>query len=301
MKKIALVGLVTLCSVGAYAQGIVTFQALQPGTVDAQVYAPNPSSPAVEEQGPTALQAQATNGNYTLANGYSPAAATTTTYAGIPIGGSSYTGTTPVSFAGAGPAVYTYGNLFTAELYAVSTTTSQAIPPSVTSYLSLSPVTQYQSTFATSATPFGAGYFNEANPAPPDPGIPGTGFIGTVSKTHTGANYLGNNAAAAVVAWFNGGGQFTTLAQAQAANVPWGQSTVFEINGLTEPASVMTQDNNNVAQGGQNTVAYLDGNDNTSGYWTGLESFSLVGVPEPSTIALGVMGACAFLARRRKK
>ena len=32
-----------------------------------------------------------------------------------------------------------------------------------------------------------------------------------------------------------------------------------------------------------------------------LTSFSLVGtVPEPSTIALGVMGVCAFLARRKK-
>jgi hypothetical protein len=30
-------------------------------------------------------------------------------------------------------------------------------------------------------------------------------------------------------------------------------------------------------------------------------SFSLTSVPEPSTIALGVIGACAFLARRRKK
>ena len=29
------------------------------------------------------------------------------------------------------------------------------------------------------------------------------------------------------------------------------------------------------------------------------QSFSLTPVPEPGTIALGVMGACAFLARRR--
>jgi hypothetical protein len=298
MKKITLIGLVTLWSAAAYAQGTVTFLGNVPGTIQAEVYSPNPLTPTVQEQGPTA--GDIATAGYTAANGYSTAASTPTTYAGTLLGGSSYTGATPVSFAGAGANVYKYGNLFTAELFAISTTTVGAIAPGTT-LASLSPVTQYQSTFNTGGG-FGPGFFNEANPASPDPGIPGTGFIGTVSRTHTGTAYLGNNATAAVVAWFNGGGQFSTLAAAQAASVPWGQSSIFEITGLDEPASVMTQDNNNSSKGDQGNVVYLIGTDNNTGFTTALQSFNLTQpVPEPSTIALGVMGACAFLARRRKK
>jgi hypothetical protein len=297
MKKIAFIGLVTLCSAGAYAQGVVTFQAFQSAVVDGQVYAPNPGSPTVQEQGPTA--AQITAGNYSTGNSYPTI--TPTTYAGVPIGGSSYTGANPVSFAGAGASVYTYGNLFTAELYALSTTTVQGITPGVT-LSSLSPVTQYQSTFATSSTPYGPGYFDQASPASPDPGIPGTGHIGTVSTFHKGAAWLGNSAEGAVVAWFNGGGQFSTLAAAQAAQVPWGQSAIFEMDGLIEPSSVMTDDNNGTTTPGQAGTAYLQGADFNAGVNTAFMSFNLTQpVPEPSTIALGVMGACAFLARRRKK
>jgi hypothetical protein len=287
MKKIALVGLVTLCSVGAYAQGTVTFLAQSfPQGIDAQVFSPDLTNPTTEYQGDTALENQAAG------NG-----STGVTYSGVPIGGASYTGAAPASI-GKTSVYYAYGNLFTAELYALSTTTSTVIPINTT-LASLSPVTQYQSTFATGPTPYGSGFFDEANPASPDPGIPGTGFIGTVTRTRTGPAYLGNNAAAAVVAWYNGGGQFTTLAAAQAAQVPWGQSSIFEITGLTEPASVMTQDNNNVATAAQPGPTYLG---NTIDYSTYLQSFSLITpVPEPSTIALGVMGACAFLARRRKK
>jgi len=288
MKTIALVGLVTLCSAGAYAQGVVTYVPLASGIIDAQVYSPNPVAPTIEIQGDTAAQ-NTVAGNSTVGS---------VTYTGMtPIGGASYTGATPVTLAGAGSSVYTYGNLFTSELYALSTTTSVDLPGG-TVLSQLSPVTQYQSTFAINSAGFGAGYFNQAAPPNPDPGIPGTGHIGAVAKSTKGAAYLGNNAAAIVVAWFNGGGQFTTLAQAQAANVPWGQSLPFEITGLIEPASVMTDDNNGVAAPAQSGTAYLADNLNANTY---LESFSLTSSPEPSTIALGVMGACAFLARRRKK
>jgi hypothetical protein len=297
MNKIALLGLVALSSVGAYAQGVVTFQSFELNVVDGQVYSPNPGSPTVEEQGATA--AQITAGNYTVANSYP--ALTPKTYAGVAIGGSSYTGTTPVSFAAAGANVYTYGNLFTAELYALSTTTVQGITPGDT-LASLSPVTQYQSTFATDSSGLGAGYFNQALPANPDPGIPGTGHIGAVNTFHKGTAYLGNNAEAAVVAWYNGGGQFTTYEAAKAAGVPTGYSSLFEITGLIEPSSVMTDDNNGTVTAGQNGVAYLQGPDFNAGVNTAFQSFSLTtSVPEPSTIALGVIGACAFLARRRKK
>jgi hypothetical protein len=296
MKKIALVGLVVLCSAGAYAQGVVTFQPQLSGYYDVQVYSPNPGSPTVEEQGSTAAQ-DTYSGNPTTGS---------VTYGGVLIGGASYGGAVPVSFAGAVAAataasttVWTYGNLFSAELYALTTTTSTAIPNGTT-LASLSPVTQYQSTFATGPTPYGAGFFNLALPASPDPGIPGTGYVGTGASGkngQTGTAYLGNNAAAAVVAWYSGVGQFSTYELAKAAGVPTGYSAVFEITGLQEPASVMTDDNGTPSLG-QTTPAYLVGNHGAS-Y---LQSFSLTtGVPEPSTIALGVMGACAFLARRRKK
>jgi hypothetical protein len=297
MRKIAIVGLITLCGLGACAQGVVTFTPVETFYgLDAQVYSPNPGAPAVEEQGNTVAQNEATG------NGTSGV-----TYAGTPIGGSSYTGATPVSFSGLVTSVYTYGNLFTAELYALSTTTSQAIPPGTT-LSSLSPVTQYQSTFCTTPIQPGPGYFNEAVVPLPDPGIPGTGYIGNISSigtrtAQTGPAYLGNNAAAAVVAWFNGGGQFSTLAAAQAAGVPWGQSAIIEITGLGEPTSVMTQDNNGNPTPPQ-FAAFLEGT--SDGAYTYLQSFSLIDspessagqVPEPSTIALALIGASAFLSRR---
>lgn len=294
MKKIALAGLVTLCSVGAYAQGIVTFDAyVTSAAIDAQVFSPDLSNPTNEFQGDTVVE------NEAAGNG-----STGITYSGTLLGGASFTGTAP-STIGKTSTYYQYGNLFTAELYAVSTTTSTAIPPGTT-LASLSPVTQYQSTFYTGGTGLGSGYFNEAVVSGADPGIPGTGYIGNISLIGTrnaqkGTAYLGNNAAAAVVAWYNGNNQFTTLAAAQAAQVPWGQSSVFMISALTEPSSVMTQDNNGVTTPGQLGPTYLA--DSVNNYSTYFQSFSLTtaSVPEPSTIALGVMGACAFLARRRKK
>jgi hypothetical protein len=310
MKKIAIVGLVTLCSTGAYAQGQVAFMPYQTQYfVDAQVYSPNPGNPSVQVQGDTATQISNAGLNSSAGINAGFPTLTPVTYAGTPIGGSSWTGTTPVSFSGAGASVYSYGNLFTAELYALSTTTVQAIPPGTT-LASLSPVTQYQTTFATSSSPFGAGYFSEATPAN-DSGIPGTGYIGgTPRANRQGTTWLGNNAAAAVVAWYSGGGQFATYAAAQAAGAPTGYSAIFEINNLVEPQSVMVQDENNnssatAQQGLQGGTQYLNGYDNNAfggdGAMTTLQSFNLTMTPEPSTIALGVLGACAFLARRRKK
>jgi len=278
----------------------VTFSPWYIATLDAQVYSPDPLNPAVEEQGDTLAQ-NTFAGNPTAGS---------VTYGGVPIGGAAYTGTIPVSFAGAGASVYTYGNLFTAELYALSTTTSQAIPPGTT-LASLAPVSQYQSTFSTTPSSPGPGYFDEATPTVPDIGIPGTGYIGNASligtrRAQTGPAYLGNNAAAAVVAWYNGGGQFGTLAAAQAAGVPTGSSGIFEITGLAEPSSVMTQDNNGNPAPPQFGAPLLEGN--SDGTYTYLQSFSLTvgpnfgtaAAPEPGTLALGVLGACAFLARFRK-
>jgi hypothetical protein len=84
-------------------------------------------------------------------------------------------------------------------------------------------------------------------------------------------------ATVAVAAWYEGSsGQYTTLAEAQAAGEPWGISDLA----------------NDTLATGINTP---------TGMPQGITSFSLgVATPEPSTIALGVMGASALLFRRRK-
>jgi len=143
------------------------------------------------------------------------------------------------------------------ELYALGGGTSAA------SLSSLLPVSQYTSVGYTVAA--GAGLFKAVSPAG-DPGIP---------------NSANGNATVALAAWFNGGGAYTSLAAAQAANQPAGESPVAFISGL----------------GG---FVPPGGTPDTPPPLTGIQSFSLTTTtPEPSTIALGVMGASAFLLRRR--
>lgn len=87
---------------------------------------------------------------------------------------------------------------------------------------------------------------------------------------------VGDNVSEAIAVWNNDGGTLTTLAAAQQAGEPWGIGNV--VQGATS--------------GPPGTGSALP---------TTLESFSLgTSVPEPSTIALGVMGASALLFRRRK-
>jgi hypothetical protein len=81
----------------------------------------------------------------------------------------------------------------------------------------------------------------------------------------------------AVAVWDNEGGTVNSVAAAQAAGDPWGVSNT----------------GNDTLTGGRYIPANLPAT---------IESFSLASnvVPEPGTIALGVMGASAFLFRRRK-
>jgi hypothetical protein len=85
-------------------------------------------------------------------------------------------------------------------------------------------------------------------------------------------------AAVAIAAWNTEGGTVTSLAAAVADGVPWGISTV------------------------DNTAALGFGPQQPPFLPAGVTSFSLgTAVPEPSTIALGVIGASAFLMRLRRK
>ena len=86
----------------------------------------------------------------------------------------------------------------------------------------------------------------------------------------------GGTATVQVRVWDNRGGTITTWAAAQAnLTIPQGSSDIFTVSGLggilTTPPSIQN-----------------------------FRSFNITAVPEPSTIALGVLGVGALLLRRRK-
>jgi hypothetical protein len=114
-------------------------------------------------------------------------------------------------------------------------------------------------------------------------GFPGSWNSGVNVAVPNAAN--GTPATMAIAAWYNGNGQYTTYALALAAGVPTGVSTLGVEN----------------VNGGQNTPPDLPGLGQVNTLSGGITSFSLVGVPEPSTIALGVIGMSAFLMRLRRK
>jgi len=82
-----------------------------------------------------------------------------------------------------------------------------------------------------------------------------------------------------VRAWDNKGGTITSWLQVmQNPTIAHGESTIFTVNATLGLAPTITPPN-----------------------MVGWESFQLYAVPEPSVIALGVLGAgCLFLLRRRK-
>jgi len=91
------------------------------------------------------------------------------------------------------------------------------------------------------------------------------------------------NADVQLAAWYNDGGTIATYAAASTAGVPVGLSSI-QIANTGGPSS----------SGPPTTAPNLP---------SGLGNISLATsvIPEPSTIALGVMGASAFLLRLRKK
>jgi len=93
-----------------------------------------------------------------------------------------------------------------------------------------------------------------------DPVVSGSAYGGTVSLQAR--------------AWYSGAGQYSTYEAALAAGVPTGV--------------------------GNEVTATLGANPTSFDPVPTFTSFSLTSVPEPSTIALGIMGACGFLFRRRK-
>jgi len=113
------------------------------------------------------------------------------------------------------------------------------------------------------------------------------GLVGTWYSGAAGAvpgTFNGQAATVQVYAWYNEGGTVNTYAAAKAAGLPTGFSATGNVASLGGAFS------GNTAPPG--LPANLPG---------GLGNITVTTVPEPSTIALGVMGASAFLLRLRKK
>jgi hypothetical protein len=199
---------------------------------------------------------------------------------GLPVSGSSTLGvsTDALSSGGnttyGGATVYTGGaigntlaaNPTAAGLYHYNngsdyTVELYAAPGANAAASALQPVSQYTTIIYTSSTL--GGIFKNVIPGS-DPGLSGAAFGGT--------------ATVALYAWYNGGTGLSYSAALQAGD-PTGISDLITLTGLGNPTASPPV---------------------TAPDLIGLTSFSLVTTPEPSTIALGVIGASAFLFRRRK-
>jgi hypothetical protein len=181
-----------------------------------------------------------------------------------PLGGTG-SGPTPTTGNYATSGVLGNGNDWTVQLYGA--------PGANDTAASLVPL--YQALTGSGATQPASSLFETS-------GFAGAWNSGTVGVV-VGA--LGNGSAATVqlYAWYSGGSLDLTLAYDQANGLPWGASTV-----------------QNVTTGGP-PVPGLTTTPGTAADLPAFGNFTVQGVPEPSTIALGVIGASTFLMRLRRK
>jgi hypothetical protein len=184
----------------------------------------------------------------------------------LPGGNTSYAGFTLLGSGGTdtGMAAYDNGTQWTVGLYA-------AAGNGVTAATLLSAGGGTGDLVAT------ASFFNS---------VAGAGlFNGPGAVTINNLSTPGYNATLMLAAWYSGGGA-TSAAAAMAAGVPVGWDSPVSMDNYL----------------GGNTSAGAPAQTPDLGYnGAGLQAFAVSGVPEPSTIALGVMGASAFLMRLRRK
>jgi hypothetical protein len=145
MKKTLLVALGMAGASGAFAQGTINWNDHSAGTLEIQIYAPNPANPSVAQTGNSAADTPAGS----------------VVYGGVPLGGNA---------TDSGPTGYGNGNNFSVQLYAA--------PGTVTSFSSLTAVPQYTANFFTVAA--GTGFFKGPTIAS-DPGISGVPVNGTAT------------------------------------------------------------------------------------------------------------------------
>jgi hypothetical protein len=186
--------------------------------------------------------------------------------------GSATVVTSPASTAANYAAETANGDDWTVALYGASG-----------SGVAASGLSQLDTGFATGSTTVLNGIPVQANLADGTAdGVVGTWYSGA-SGVVPGA-FNGSPATVQVYAWYNDGGTISTYAAAQAAGVPTGFSATGSV-----PALGGAFAGNTAPPGFPATMPQM-GNITVSAT-----------VPEPSTIALGVMGASAFLLRLRKK
>jgi len=262
MKKTLILSALVVGSLSAYSQGTLLFLDRQ-ADMTIHIFAPQLATPGVETYGQQAGGGGVTADNYGYNGSDANVFGVATTGAGP---------TTPINSTG-GTTVYTGGAIGNtaagfatpAGAYNYNNGSDYTVELYAASGLNaaasaLQPVTQYSSVIYTSATLGGAFHSVPFSPGA-DPGIP---------STATGA------ATIALVCWYNAGGTIASYTAAQQANVPTGMSLLVNDPNLFVSAPATAVD------------------------MQGLQSFSLTSVPEPSTIALGVIGASTLLFRRRK-
>jgi hypothetical protein len=161
---------------------------------------------------------------------------------------------------------YANGNLWSIQLYAAPGTGADAS--------TLVPVAGTVANFYVNSASLGY------------PGLWDSGTAATIDTANDGFNVaIGSPATLAIAAWYNGNGAYTSYAAASAAGVPSGMSSTGSEN----------------LGGAPSTPPDLPGPGEANTLAGGITSFSVAPVPEPSTIALGVMGASALLLRLRRK
>ncbi len=262
MKKTLIIGaLVVAGSFSAYSQGTVAFLDRKTD-MTIHIFAPQLANPAVEIVGNQGGGIGTTSGGVATDIYDNNGTDPGIGVSGLNYGGSTvYTGGAIGNTAAANPTPAGSYHYNNGADYTVEL--YAGVGASLT-LAQLLPVSQYTGTIYTSGTIGGA--FQNVTVSS-DPGIASTGVNPTTVVT------------VALYAWYNGGTGMT-LAQAQGALDPWGVSPLDQITAL----------GNTTTPTGANTPPDLEG----------LQSFSLQVSPEPSTIALGVIGASAFLFRRRK-
>jgi hypothetical protein len=191
----------------------------------------------------------------------------TTVYNGVPLGGAG-------ASAGTSATSYGNGNDYSLALYAA---------PGLEQALSLSDGSPDLVTVTHFYTAGGTGAANVING--PNTGMAG-GWIGNPDLPIPGTvSGTAGQATVELVAWYNDSDTITSYADAVADGVPNGQSDIANLNGLGGL---------NVSRPPSLPVPLI-----------GITSFALgpstvvSPAPEPGAIALGFIGACAFLLRRR--
>jgi len=189
-----------------------------------------------------------------------------------PVGATAYTGVAlGGSATGTGPAAYGNGNLWTLAIYAAPGINNAA--GIAAAELAGTPVAT--SLFQTSG---GTGAANTGTAGNDSAGV--WALNAGSSTATTLAGYTGG-ATIQLEAWYNGGAANLTylLSPVKGSSA---MESIAALGGTGSPPAVTPNLGSFVPGDGQ------------------IVSFSLIGVPEPSTIALGVIGASTLLFRRRK-